>query len=63
MIGHSLGDIDREYLNLMQECLKPTRWTIYYFADEGLNSIKTYPYLNNAELIKLSPKNTKNIDY
>ncbi len=56
VLGHSMGKVDKEYMEIVEKCIKPNRWTISVFV-----SGKSSNSINNSFKERL--KTLKEVDY
>lgn len=50
VLGHSMGEVDSEYFELIEKILKPSNWIIYYHND--IPGYKRYSFAEKVELEK-----------
>ena len=39
VLGHGMGDVDREYFELFEQYIRPVKWTISARDVNGINSV------------------------
>ncbi len=54
VLGHGMGDIDREYFELFEQYIRPVKWTISARDVNGINSVvsscNTYSFRNKIHV-------------
>lgn len=58
VLGHSLGDVDREYFELIEKMLSPSQWIISAYNDADVCEMKktctSYSFKNKFEVLKMA---------
>ncbi|MGN0363531.1 MAG: AbiH family protein [Bilifractor sp.] len=52
VVGHSMGDVDAEYFNVIEKILNPSEWKIFYYSQEECDVIgKRYSFRDKITFI------------
>lgn len=56
VLGHSMGDVDAAYMDMIEKKLHPQHWKISYYKDEDKTRVmkQNYAFMNKISFFKLS---------